>query len=67
MTTYSNLLLVNQFTNGTAFIKVYLLSFAYRRIAYFKVDPDTVSIFELYLTLRQDKSGWSSLVPQFIK
>ncbi|EDV51415.1 protein charybde [Drosophila erecta] len=38
-----------------------------KRIAYFKVDPDTVSIFELYLTLRQDKSGWSSLLPQFIK
>ncbi|KAH8269997.1 hypothetical protein KR018_001951, partial [Drosophila ironensis] len=38
-----------------------------RRIASFKVDPDTVSIFELYLTLRQDKSGWTSLLPQFIK
>ncbi|XP_070141138.1 protein charybde isoform X2 [Drosophila kikkawai] len=38
-----------------------------RRIASFKVDPETVSIFELYLTLRQDKSGWTSLLPQFIK
>ncbi|KAH8378595.1 hypothetical protein KR009_000160, partial [Drosophila setifemur] len=38
-----------------------------RRIASFKVDPDTVSIFELYLTLRQDKSGWTFLLPQFIK
>ncbi|KAM8709345.1 hypothetical protein ACLKA7_016196 [Drosophila subpalustris] len=38
-----------------------------RRIASFKVDPDTVSIFELYLTLKQDKSGWTSLLPQFLK
>ncbi|EDV97122.1 protein charybde [Drosophila grimshawi] len=38
-----------------------------RRIASFKVDPDTVSIFELYLTLKQDKSGWTSRLPQFIK
>ncbi|XP_030372181.1 protein charybde [Scaptodrosophila lebanonensis] len=38
-----------------------------RHIASFKVDPDTVSIFELYLTLKQDKSGWTSLLPQFLK
>ncbi|KAH8411187.1 hypothetical protein KR222_010049 [Zaprionus bogoriensis] len=38
-----------------------------RRIASFKVDPDTVSIFELYLTLKQDKSGWTSLLRQFLK
>ncbi|XP_064545196.1 protein charybde isoform X2 [Drosophila montana] len=38
-----------------------------RRIASFKVDPETVSIFELYLTLKQDKSGWTSLLPQFLK
>ncbi|ALC43706.1 chrb [Drosophila busckii] len=38
-----------------------------RRIASFKVDPDTVSIFELYLTLKQDKSGWTSMLPQFLK
>ncbi|XP_014097281.1 uncharacterized protein [Bactrocera oleae] len=38
-----------------------------RRIASFKVDDCTVSTFELYLTLKQDKSGWTSLLPQFIK
>ncbi|XP_030238704.1 protein charybde isoform X2 [Drosophila navojoa] len=38
-----------------------------RRIASFKVDPDTVSIFELYLTLKQDKRGWSSLLPKLLK
>ncbi|XP_034655712.1 protein charybde isoform X1 [Drosophila subobscura] len=38
-----------------------------RRIASFKVDPDTVSIFELYLTLKQDNSGWTSKLPQFLK
>lgn len=26
-----------------------------------------VSTFELYLTLRQDKRGWASLLPQFMK
>ncbi|XP_055907661.1 protein charybde [Eupeodes corollae] len=38
-----------------------------RRIASMKVDPNTVPTFELYLTLKQDKSGWTSLLPQFIK
>uniref|UniRef100_A0A1A9WG84 Protein charybde n=1 Tax=Glossina brevipalpis TaxID=37001 RepID=A0A1A9WG84_9MUSC len=38
-----------------------------RRIAAFKVDPSTVSTFELYLTLKQDKGGWTSILPQFLK
>lgn len=38
-----------------------------RRIATIKVDPDTVSTFEVYLTLRQDHRGWTSLLPQFMK
>ncbi|KAH8240064.1 hypothetical protein KR032_010801 [Drosophila birchii] len=38
-----------------------------RRIASIKVDPDTVSTFEVYLTLRQDNRGWTSLLPQFMK
>ncbi|XP_075164396.1 uncharacterized protein LOC142236996 [Haematobia irritans] len=38
-----------------------------RRIASFKIDPHTVSTFELYLTLKQDKGGWTSLLPQFLK
>ncbi|KAH8264766.1 hypothetical protein KR038_000302 [Drosophila bunnanda] len=38
-----------------------------RRIASIKVDPDTVSTFEVYLTLRQDHRGWTSLLPQFMK
>ncbi|XP_058985250.1 protein charybde [Musca domestica] len=38
-----------------------------RRIASFKIDPNTVSTFELFLTLKQDKGGWTSLLPQFLK
>ncbi|CAD7081424.1 unnamed protein product [Hermetia illucens] len=38
-----------------------------RRIASMKVDPSTVSTFELYLTLKHDKSGWTSILPQFLK
>ncbi|XP_065360595.1 protein scylla-like [Calliphora vicina] len=38
-----------------------------RRIATLKVDNEMVSTFELYLTLRQDKRGWASLLPQFMK
>ncbi|EDV97100.1 GH16643 [Drosophila grimshawi] len=38
-----------------------------RRIASLKVDPDTVSTFEVYLTLRQDHRGWAALLPQFMK
>jgi len=38
-----------------------------RRIASLQVDPNMVSTFELYLTLRHDRSGWTSLLPQFLK
>ena len=38
-----------------------------RRIASLKLDPETVSTFEVYLTLRQDHRGWASLLPQFMK
>ncbi|KAL9901899.1 protein scylla-like [Glossina fuscipes fuscipes] len=38
-----------------------------RRIGTLKIDPDMVSTFELYLTLHQDKRGWTSLLPQFMK
>ncbi|XP_075159968.1 protein scylla-like [Haematobia irritans] len=38
-----------------------------RRIGTLKVDSEMVSTFELYLTLRQDKRGWASLLPQFMK
>lgn len=38
-----------------------------KRIAKLKLDPEMVSTFEVYLTLRQDKKGWTSLLPQFIK
>ncbi|KAM7359061.1 protein scylla-like [Cochliomyia hominivorax] len=38
-----------------------------RRIGTLKVDYEMVSTFELYLTLRQDKRGWASLLPQFMK
>ncbi|XP_030372709.1 protein scylla [Scaptodrosophila lebanonensis] len=39
-----------------------------RRIASLKLDPETVSTFEVYLTLRQDHHrGWTALLPQFMK
>jgi len=38
-----------------------------RRIASLQVDPNTVSTFELYLTLKHDRSGWTSILPQFLK
>lgn len=38
-----------------------------RRIGTVKCDPNTVSTFELYLTLKQDCSPWHSILPQFLK
>ncbi|KAG8295662.1 protein charybde-like [Homalodisca vitripennis] len=39
-----------------------------RKIGTIKCDPNTVSTFELFLTLRRDaRSTWTSLIPQFIK
>lgn len=39
-----------------------------RRIGTVKCDPNTVSTFELFLTLSQDsRSTWHSLLPQFLK
>lgn len=39
-----------------------------RRIGTIKCDPNTVSTFELFLTLTQDsRSTWHSILPQFIK
>lgn len=38
-----------------------------RRIASLKLDKETVSTFEIYLTLRQDHRGWTALLPQFMK
>uniref|UniRef100_A0A1B6CKS5 Protein charybde n=1 Tax=Clastoptera arizonana TaxID=38151 RepID=A0A1B6CKS5_9HEMI len=39
-----------------------------RRIGTIRCDPNTVSTFELFLTLTQDsRSSWHSILPQFIK
>jgi len=38
-----------------------------KKIASTKTDPNTVSTFELILTLKQDRSGWTSILPQFLK
>uniref|UniRef100_A0A1A9WGG4 Protein scylla n=1 Tax=Glossina brevipalpis TaxID=37001 RepID=A0A1A9WGG4_9MUSC len=38
-----------------------------RRIASLKLDIETVSTFEIYLTLRQAHRGWATLLPQFMK
>jgi RTP801 C-terminal region len=38
-----------------------------RKIASTKTDPRTVETFELILTLKQDRCGWTSILPQFLK
>lgn len=38
-----------------------------RRIATLKINPEAISTFEIYLTLRQDHRGWTALLPQFMK
>lgn len=38
-----------------------------KQIASTKTDQNTVSTFELILTLKQDRSGWTSILPQFLK
>ncbi|XP_065220677.1 protein scylla-like [Planococcus citri] len=39
-----------------------------RRIGTIKCDPNTVSTFELYLTLKQgSRNSWHSMLPQFLK
>lgn len=38
-----------------------------RRIASLEVGVNTVSTFELYLTLRHDQTGWTAKLPQFLK
>lgn len=38
-----------------------------RRLGQIKCDPNTVSTFELFLTLKQDSSSWHSILPQFLK
>lgn len=36
-------------------------------VATVNCDPSTVSTFELYLTLKQDHTTWTSILPQFLK
>ena len=38
-----------------------------RHLSTIRYDLDTVSTFELYLTLKQDLAIWQSILPQFIK
>ncbi|KAF7989237.1 hypothetical protein HCN44_007834 [Aphidius gifuensis] len=38
-----------------------------RRLTRIQCDPNTVSTFELYLTLKQDHTSWHILLPQFLK
>lgn len=38
-----------------------------RRLSRIQCDPNAVSTFELYLTLKQDHNSWHILLPQFIK
>ncbi|XP_043275419.1 protein charybde-like [Venturia canescens] len=38
-----------------------------RRLSKVQCDPNTVSTFELYLTLKQDHTSWHILIPQFLK
>ncbi|XP_076233278.1 protein charybde isoform X1 [Calliopsis andreniformis] len=38
-----------------------------RRLSKIQCDPNAVSTFELYLTLKQDHTSWHILLPQFLK
>ncbi|XP_046990405.1 protein charybde-like [Schistocerca americana] len=38
-----------------------------RRLRSFKYDDSTVSTFELFLMLKQDKNTWNSILPEFLK
>ncbi|XP_071857074.1 protein charybde [Bombus fervidus] len=38
-----------------------------RKLSKIQCDPNTVSTFELYLTLKQDHTSWHILLPQFLK
>ncbi|XP_029050240.1 protein charybde-like [Osmia bicornis bicornis] len=38
-----------------------------RKLSKIQCDPNAVSTFELYLTLKQDHTSWHILLPQFIK
>ncbi|KOC65898.1 Protein charybde [Habropoda laboriosa] len=38
-----------------------------RKLSKIQCDPNAVSTFELYLTLKQDHTSWHILLPQFLK
>ncbi|KAK1119385.1 protein charybde-like isoform X1 [Frieseomelitta varia] len=38
-----------------------------RKLSKIQCDPNTVSTFEIYLTLKQDHTSWHILLPQFLK
>lgn len=38
-----------------------------RRLSSVKIDQNTLSTFELFLTIKQDYSGWHNILPQFLK
>lgn len=44
-----------------------LVDVAGRRLAAFKIDPNTVTTHEIHLHLEHDATNWTSLLPQFLK
>lgn len=50
-------------SRGTAVI----VDVAGRRLAAFKIDPNTLPTHEIHIHLEHDATNWTSLLPQFLK
>ncbi|XP_049875868.1 protein charybde-like [Pectinophora gossypiella] len=44
-----------------------IVDVAGRRLAAFKVDPNTLTTHEIHIHLEHDSTNWTSLLPQFLK
>lgn len=44
-----------------------IVDVAGRRLAAFKIDPNTLTTHEIHLHLEHDATNWTSLLPQFLK
>lgn len=44
-----------------------IVDVAGRRLAAFKIDPNTLTTHEIHLHLEHDTTNWTSLLPQFLK
>lgn len=44
-----------------------IVDVAGRRLAAFKIDPNTLTTHEIHLHLEHDATNWTSMLPQFLK